>query len=152
MSDYPDLPFDSAHIRLRKGNNADEIWDIVRKKWLVLTPEEWVRQHYVGYLLTELEYSASSIAVEKRIDVNGNPQRFDALVYVEGKPAILVECKAPKVALTEEVFHQACRYNIYIQAPLVVLTNGLQTIAAQINKSEVTFIPLLPRREDWSPI
>lgn len=151
MSDFPALPFSNEGIQLRSVEGRDEICDVVRKKWLVLTPEEWVRQHFLLYLMNELGYPPSAIAVEKKVEINGMPKRFDALVYLKGNPIILIECKAPQVKITEDVFHQACRYNTVIKAPITVLTNGHKTVTAQVdlNTQSVQFLPHLPLHSAW---
>ncbi len=149
MPHYPSLPYSSENIKLRNSEGTDEIWDFVRKKWLVLTPEEWVRQHYIHFLISTKGYAESSIAIEKKVEVNGLPQRFDALVYQKGNPLILIECKAPEVKLTEDVFHQACRYNTYLKARLIVLTNGHQTIVALMEGDRPQFIRDIPQRSEW---
>ncbi|TNE29815.1 MAG: type I restriction enzyme HsdR N-terminal domain-containing protein [Bacteroidetes bacterium] len=151
MSSYPSTLYPSDQIRLKKERGTDYIYDSLRKKWLVLTPEEWVRQHLLLHVHHVLNYPVSSIAIEKVIEINGMPKRFDALVYVQSKPAILIECKAPNVALTEEVFHQACRYNTEINAPLTVLFNGLQVIVASVDitTGKVGFLKEIPTRSQW---
>lgn len=151
MSSFPPTLFPSDEIRLKSENQTDFIFDTLRKKWLVLTSEEWVRQHLLLHIHRVLQYPVSSIAIEKVVDINGMPKRFDALIYVHSKPAILIECKAPKVALTEEVFHQACRYNTQINAPLTVLFNGLQLIVASVNTTtgKVGFLKDIPSRSEW---
>lgn len=150
-SSYPSLPYSSEHISLKKEGETEFIFDSFRKKWLVLTPEEWVRQHLLLHIHHELKYPSSSIAIEKVVKLNSMPKRFDALIHVQGKPAILVECKAPIVKLTEEVFHQACRYNVEIGAPITVLSNGLQTLIAlvNLNTGQVQFTQEIPSRESW---
>lgn len=143
--------FPSEKITLKSEGSKDYIFDTVRKKWLVLTPEEWVRQHIVLHLLDTLNYPPSSIAIEKVVEINGMPKRFDVLVYVNAEPAILIECKAPNVAITEGVFHQACRYNASIKAPFAALFNGEQLIVAQFNTSfdQFGFVPQIPSRDLW---
>lgn len=152
VNDLPETIYSSEHIRLKQDGDTHYIFDSIRNKWLVLTPEEWVRQHVLLHFVHHLNYPISAIAVEKVIELNGMPKRFDALVYVHSKPAILIECKAPKVQLTEEVFHQACRYNREIQAPITVLTNGLKTIIAHVDlpSGKVQFSPSIPHRSDWN--
>lgn len=145
----PELPYSSELIELKDEKDKTYIKDIIRKKWLLLTPEEWVRQHFITYLLLNLSYPASSIAIEKKVEINGMPKRFDILIYHKGSPAILVECKAPDVNLTIDVFHQACRYNTVLKAPIAVLTNGLQTITAHVNGDSIQFAKEVPRKEDW---
>lgn len=148
---YPELMFPSDGIRLKHSGETDYIYDPIRKKWLVLTPEEWVRQHLVHHLHEELNYPLSSIAAEKVVPINGMPKRFDLLVFVKGNPAILVECKAPDVELSEEVFHQACRYNTRLKAPIAVLFNGHRLITALIDTTSgaIHFLRDIPKRSHW---
>lgn len=145
----PDLPFSSEHIELKEEDGTTFIKDILRKKWLQLTPEEWVRQHFITHLLEDLSYPASSIAVEKKVEINGMSKRFDILVYHRGNPAMLIECKAPEVALTEEVFHQACRYNHVLKAPIAILTNGIKTITTVVEGEKVKFVKDVPPKSSW---
>lgn len=147
--ELPELPYSSSRIELKDEGGKTLIKDVVRKKWLVLTPEEWVRQHFITYLIDELEYPPASIAIEKKVEINGMPKRFDVLVYHKGNTAMLVECKAPDVPLTQDVFHQACRYNTVLQAPVAILTNGLQTITAYIQKESIQFVKEVPSKDNW---
>lgn len=151
MPDYPELIYSSTHITLRRNEGGDQIKDLIRNTWLHLTPEEWVRQHLIGHLVHELGYPPSTIAIEKKVDINGMPKRFDALIYHKGTPAILIECKAPNVPLTESVFHQACRYNTQLKAPMTILSNGLQTIVAIVSfdTGQIQFVKSIPNKLDW---
>ena len=99
----------------------------MRKKWIVLTPEEWVRQHLIHFLIHEKEYPLSLLSVEKEIELNGTRKRYDVVVFeVSMKPIMLVECKSPYVPITELVAEQALRYNLAIGVKYLLLTNGLQ--------------------------
>lgn len=112
---------------IKKRNNAgkQEIFDPVRKKWVKCTDEEMVRQCFVLYLITEKQIPASHISVEKEIMVNGLCKRYDIIVFdKEGKPWMVVECKAPHIAITQEVMEQAGRYNKTLRAPVIGITNG----------------------------
>ena len=126
--DFPDLNFPEAiseHIQTRVQEEHRQIWDFVRKKWLVATPEEWVRQHTLAYLQL-LGYPASLMAIESGLTTGHKLKRSDALIYKGGKPYILVECKAPHVKLSQATFNQAFNYNTTLRAPFIYLTNGLQ--------------------------
>jgi hypothetical protein len=102
------------------------IFDAWRKKWLVLTPEEWVRQHLVNYLVNEKKYPAALISLEKQLQLNDLIKRYDVVVFSrERLPFMVVECKAPFVAIDQQVVDQALRYNIKVNAPFVMLTNGV---------------------------
>jgi hypothetical protein len=104
------------------------VFDNIRRKWLLLTDEEWVRQNFVAFLIAEMKYPASLIALEKSLVLNGLKKRFDILIYdAAHQPWMLVECKAPQVALGEAVLQQALRYNITIPVPYLIITNGAVT-------------------------
>ena len=112
---------------VKKQNGTLHIFDILRKKYIVLTPEEWVRQHLIHYLIDYKGYPAALIAVEREIQLYGLRRRFDLVVFDrEGQPWLLVECKAPDVNLSRRVFDQAFRYNITLGAPYLCVTNGIQ--------------------------
>lgn len=112
-------------IRQRITGNNKEFFDPVRKKWVPATPEEEVRQQFIQFLLTVKNIPASHLSVEREITVNGLSRRYDLVVFdEEGKPWMVVECKAPHVKLTQEVMEQAGRYNKTLQAPLIGITNG----------------------------
>lgn len=112
-------------IRQRITGNNKEFFDPVRKKWVPATPEEEVRQQFIQFLLTVKKIPASHLSVEREIAVNGLSRRYDLVVFDgEGKPWMVVECKAPHVKLTQEVMEQAGRYNRTLQAPLIGITNG----------------------------
>lgn len=118
---YP--PFD---VRVKNSNGTVMIFDLLRKRWLVLTPEEWVRQHVVNYLVAIKKYPASRIALEKEISLNDLKKRFDIVVFDSSlKPLILVECKAPYIELGKQVAEQALRYNLNLHSQYVMITNGV---------------------------
>ena len=114
-------------IQLRTEDGQEYIFDAVRKKWLVCTPEEWVRQHAVQYLIA-LGYSIHHLQIESGLKTGFNSKRSDIIANIGGKPEILVECKAPEVKLSQETFNQAFNYNNTIGAPIIWLTNGLQNL------------------------
>jgi hypothetical protein len=121
---YPEPQF-----RMKKENGKQYIFDAIRKTWLLLTEEEWVRQNFVNYLVAELHYPTAVIALEKEISLNDLKKRFDILVYdKEHKPWMLIECKEPNVSLSEEVLQQVLRYNISVPVEYIVITNGSTTI------------------------
>ncbi len=127
MNTLPKLNFPAIHPRARRRNSSIEIWDSIRGMYLVLTPEEWVRQHLIAYLVGACRAAATSIVQEYPVAFNGQPQRADVVVMDrEARPLLLAECKAPTVSIDEKVFAQAVRYNSMIGARYVVLTNGLK--------------------------
>lgn len=117
------FPLISARIKEEQGENY--IWDSLRGKWLLLTPEEWVRQHTIAWLVAERHIPELRISQEYPVNINGQHQRADIVVMNEfAKPHILVECKAPEVEIDNEVVMQAIRYNAVVGARYIVLTNG----------------------------
>lgn len=120
------LHFPEYQFRFKSNENKTYIFDILRKKYVVLSPEEWVRQHVVCYLLEEKKYPKSMIAVEKQFTINRLKKRFDILVYnSQGNPLLIVECKAPSVKITQEIFDQIAQYNMQLNAELLMVSNGL---------------------------
>ncbi len=114
-----------AGLRIRETGGKAEVYDQFRKHWVKLTPEEWVRQHFVCYLTRELRYPTGLIALEKQITVLGCKRRFDIVVHdARGKPVLLVECKSPKTRIDQSVLDQAGRYNITLNVPYLCVTNG----------------------------
>lgn len=139
MIEYP-----SPGFRIRQEEGRDFIFDDIRKKWILLTPEEWVRQNFIQHLVQVKKYSASLIAVEKEIRLGELKKRFDILVYdTQHKPWMMIECKAPEIKLTEEVLQQALRYNISVPVQYVVITNGDETMGWEKN-DQLTIIEKLP--------
>ncbi|PKP14410.1 MAG: restriction endonuclease subunit R [Bacteroidetes bacterium HGW-Bacteroidetes-3] len=117
----PTYPF-----KIKSSENKYFIFDIVRKKYVVLTPEEWVRQHIVHYLISAKNYPISLIAIEKKVTVNKLTKRTDILVFnPDGNPHIIVECKAPSIKISQDVFDQIARYNLKLEANYLIVTNGL---------------------------
>ena len=127
--EYPKLNFPPIHLRARHGAGGRvEIFDKVRGKWLVLTPEEWVRRHVVEYMRTECGFQPEQIAEEHPMDINNMAQRADIVAFdSNSKPCVLVECKEPNIKIDAEVLAQAVRYNSIINCPYIVITNGLTT-------------------------
>ncbi|SHK67450.1 type I restriction enzyme HsdR N-terminal domain-containing protein [Maribacter aquivivus] len=120
------LNFPSYTFRVKNSENRTLIFDDVRKKFLVLTPEEWVRQHVVQFLIQEKKYPLSHINVEKQITLNGLKKRYDVVVFKpNGELHILVECKAPEVSISQMTFDQIAQYNFKLNATYLMVTNGL---------------------------
>ena len=125
MSEMSKLIFADISARIKDVEGQKHIWDALRKRWLVLTPEEWVRQHTIAWLISEKRVPALRISQEYPVNLNGQNQRADIVVVDEfGKPFILVECKAPDIAIDDAVVAQMMRYNRVLDARFVVLTNG----------------------------
>ena len=120
------LNFPTYSFRFKNSENITHIFDVIRKKFVVLQPEEWVRQHCVHYLIHEKKYPISLINVEKTIMINGLKKRYDIVVFnPDGSLALVVECKAPKVKITQAAFDQIARYNLVLKATYLMVTNGL---------------------------
>ena len=120
------LNFPTYTFRFKNSENKVSIFDEVRKKFIILTPEEWVRQNVVQYLLQEKKYPKSYINVEKLIKVNGLSKRYDIIVYQpNGKIFLLIECKAPEIKIVQETFNQIARYNLTLKANYLMVTNGV---------------------------
>lgn len=114
------------NFKLKNSENKVLIFDNLRKKYFVLTPEEWVRQHYVQYLILEKQYPVSLIALEKQLVINNRRKRTDILIFDNlGNPDIIVECKAPSIKITQDTFDQIARYNLKLKANYLIVTNGL---------------------------
>ena len=124
---FPPLKYPTFNIRLKEGKGKSIfVFDVIRKKWLLLTPEEWVRQHVVNYLIHEKAYPLALISLEKEIELNGNKKRYDIVVYTKQlTPEIIIECKSPEIPLSEKVLEQALRYNLILNVNYVFITNGL---------------------------
>ncbi len=117
---------------------------------MVLTPEEWVRQHFIHYLIEEKNYPISLIAVEKKVTVNKLTKRTDILVFnAKGNPHIIVECKAPSINITQNTFDQIARYNLKLDANYLIVTNGLHHFYCfmDFKKESYVFLDSIPRYE-----
>lgn len=129
-----ELTLPAFDYKVKKQSGAVMIFDVIRKKYVVLTPEEWVRQHVVHYLTEVKNVPVALLAIEREIDLYGLRRRFDVVAFDrEGKPWLLVECKAPTVPLTRQVFDQAFRYNMTLEAPYVAITNGVKHYCGRID-------------------
>lgn len=139
-SAYPRLNFPEFIFRIRENEKRPEIFDDVRKKWVALSPEEWVRQHVLRWLIEIKNYPASLLAVEKTIEVNGLSRRCDIVFFDRMlKPALLVECKAPEVSVSQVVFDQAARYNLSLGAELFLITNGINHFCCRANHENAAY-------------
>lgn len=139
------LPEYSFKIRTVAGKTS--IFDSLRKKYVRLTPEEWVRQNFVQFLLAEKKYSPSLIAVEAGVKVNNNPQRADLVIFDRsGNPLLVAEFKAPEIKISQQTFDQIVRYNMQLKVPFLVVSNGMQHYCCRINYAEnsYAFLPEIP--------
>jgi len=136
-----ELNFPSYAFRLKSSENKTLIFDIIRKKYVVLTPEEWVRQHVLRFLLEEKNYPASLIAVERQLKIHTRTKRTDIVVYnTQGTPEVLIECKAPSVKITQDAFDQIARYNLTANSSYLMVTNGLSHFFCQIDAENETYV------------
>lgn len=120
------LNFPTYSFRLKNRENKRLIFDDIRKKFVVLQPEEWVRQHCVQYLIDHKNYPHSLINVEKELKVNGLSKRYDIIIFnPDGSIHLIVECKAPKIPINQDVFDQIARYNLTLNASYLMVTNGI---------------------------
>jgi len=142
-------PFD---VRIRNGNHQQqEIWDLVRRKFVTLTAEEWVRQHFLNFLIHHRGYPASLIRVEAALVYNRLRKRSDIVAYdKQGKPLLLVECKAPQVSITQDVFDQVAVYNRTFTGKFLVVSNGLKHYCSRIDheKKTCSFVADIPHYSD----
>lgn len=140
------LPSYKVNIR-ENPRQGREIYDDFRKKFVRLTPEEWVRQHFLHYLVSEKHYPASLIGVEKGLMVNGMQKRFDAVVFRnDSKPAVLIEFKAPSVRIHQSVFDQVASYNLLLNANYLMVSNGLTNYCCKMDyqNHQYTFLDNIP--------
>jgi type I site-specific restriction endonuclease len=143
----PPLNFPPFAFTLKEDKGKKLILDPARKKWVALTPEEWVRQHLIRYLSEILGYPVSHMAVEKSLTVNQLTKRADILIYnKQTVPAMLIECKAPEVKLTNDTFAQVSAYNIRYKVPWLLISNGFTHHAAYVNfvKKEIQYLTAIP--------
>lgn len=135
------LNFPDYSFRFKNSENKVSIFDEIRKKFIILTPEEWVRQHIIQFLLIEKKYPKSYINVEKTIVINGTKKRYDLVVFKpNGELFLLVECKAPEVTITQHTFDQIARYNLKLNADYLMVTNGLNHYFCEMNLQEEKYI------------
>lgn len=142
-----DLLQHQASLRFRSREGKRQVFDAVRRTFLVQTPEELVRQLLIQYLVLNKGYPLGRLAVEKAVRVHQRTKRFDLLAYdPDNRPFLLAECKAPSVRITDETFFQAATYNITLQVPYLLVTNGPETYCCQIDHQDkkYVFLPEVP--------
>ncbi len=141
------LHFPTYQFRFKSNENKTLIFDIIRKKFVVLNPEEWVRQHVVHFLHHDKNYPLSHINVEKQIKVHKTTKRYDVVVFnPDGSILIIVECKAPSIKINQATFDQIARYNFVIQASFLFVTNGLDHYYCNMDykQEQYVFLKELP--------
>ena len=143
----PQLNLPKYEQRLKKENDKQFIFCQVRKKFLVLTPEEWVRQSLVSFLNKEYGYPISLMKIEREVKGGHRQKRADLIIYnTSGKPQLLVECKAPSEKLDKETFFQLGRYNRFVKAALLLISNGMQHYCCRVtDENEFEFLDEIPK-------
>lgn len=139
------IVFPEPSFKIDKKEGKDCIFDEIRKQWIVLTDEEWVRQNFIQFLVQEMNYPESLIAVEKEIQLGELKKRFDILVYnSEHQPWMLIECKAQDIKLDEKVFEQVLRYSISLPCTYLIITNGQYSIGWMKTRDQLKEIDQIP--------
>lgn len=144
---YPPLALPPAELKLRRSSSGKpQVLCLSRRRYVALTPEEWVRQHFMAYMVQGLGFPQSLVAAEIPVSVNGQRQRADIVAFSRAmEPMLIVECKAPAVPLSQVTLNQACRYLSALGSRAVVLTNGLAHYCIALSASGApTFVPSLP--------
>ena len=138
------LPYPSYPFKIKAINGKDQIFDPFRKIWVVLTPEEWVRQNLLQYLVQTLQYPSSLIAVEKEIKLGELSKRFDIVVYKNELPWMIIECKEAKVSLNEKTMGQILQYQQVLTAQYLFMSNGHETMGAKIKSGKLQAMQNFP--------
>ena len=135
------LNFPTYSFRFKNSENKISIFDEIRKRFVILQPEEWVRQHCVHYLMTEKKYPKSLINVEKELIINNLKKRYDIVVFnTDGSIHLIVECKASKININQDVFDQIARYNLALDATYLMVTNGINHYYCQMDLKNEAYI------------
>ncbi|MBO6125245.1 MAG: type I restriction enzyme HsdR N-terminal domain-containing protein [Bacteroidaceae bacterium] len=148
------LNLPKTDLKLQRKGNRLMVFDIIRKKMITLTPEEWVRQHFIHFLINQKGYNASCIANEVALNLNNTQKRCDTVVYdSHALPIMIVEYKASHIPIDQKVFNQISRYNIKMHVRWLVVSNGMQHYCCRINYEDGTyeFMPDIPSWQDLRP-
>ena len=143
LVDFPPYEFKIQSIK-----GKDQIFDPCRKKWVILTPEEWVRQNLLQYLIQVCNYPAELIAIEKTIQLGDLNKRFDILIYQEEKPWMIIECKEANTTLSEKTIQQLLQYQQVLEATYLIASNGHETIGAEIKLGKLQSLHHFPNYVD----
>lgn len=138
------ITFPAPAFKIKKEQGKDIIFDECRKQWVLLTPEEWVRQNFLQYLMQVKKYPLSLIAVEREIRLGDIKKRFDIVVFKKAVPWMMVECKEMEVELSEAVIKQILNYNITLQVEYLVITNGKSTFGLHLLQGQFEWLTELP--------
>ena len=132
------LPPYATKVAVRDGKNT--IWDIIRRKYVALTPEEWVRQHFVHFLVGHKGYPVSLLANEVALTLNGTSRRCDTVLYDRTlSPRMIIEYKAPHIPITQKVFDQICRYNLVFHVDYLIVSNGLSHYCCRMDYAHQSY-------------
>ena len=134
-------------LKTKSVEGTIQVFDVIRKKYFVLTPEEWVRQHFIHYLNNEKNYPMGLMGVEKMVKYNALKTRADIVLYnTEGKAKMIVECKAPNIKITQDTFNQIAKYNSQLKVKYLVVTNGMKHYCCKMDykTSEIKFLEEIP--------
>ena len=145
--EMPHLNLPKVALKTKSVEGTTQVFGLVRKKYFVLTPEEWVRQHFIHYLNKEKNYPIGLMGVEKMIKYNSMQTRADIVLYNgEGKPNMIVECKAANVKITQDTFNQIAKYNFKLKVPFLVVTNGMQHFCCRMDyeNNSISFLDDIP--------
>ena len=143
----PQLNLPKVALKTKSVEGTIQVFDVIRKKYFVLTPEEWVRQHFIHYLNNEKNYPMGLMGVEKMVKYNALKTRADIVLYTtEGKAKMIVECKAPNVKITQDTFNQIAKYNSQLKVKYLVVTNGMKHYCCKMDykTSEIKFLEEIP--------
>lgn len=143
------IDFPAPDFRYREESGARQIWDAVRRQWVSLSPEEWVRQNFIQYLTQRKQYPPALMSVEKEIVLGELKKRCDLVLYRDAQPWMIVECKEMNVALSDKVLMQLLRYNISVPVPYLVITNGKETYGWARRDGQMIPLVQIP---DWSEV
>jgi predicted type IV restriction endonuclease len=143
----PKLMLPNVALKTKSVEGTIQVFDVIRKKYFVLTPEEWVRQHFIHYLNNEKNYPMGLMGVEKMIKYNALKIRADIVLYTrEGKAKMIVECKAPNIKITQDTFNQIAKYNFKLKVEYLVVTNGMQHFCCRMDyeNNSISFLDDIP--------
>lgn len=146
-----ELNLPAFDIKVTKKDGRLFVFDRLRKKYIALTPEEWVRQHFINFLVTDKNYPQSLIVNEMEIELNSQKKRCDSVVYDrEGKPLVIVEYKAPEVNITQKVFDQIARYNIVLRVQYLIISNGYDHYCCRVDydKQSIEYLEAIPNYDE----
>ena len=145
MFNVINIHFDTYDFKFKQETDKDFIYDNIRNKWIMLTPEEWVRQNMIQYLINTFNYPASLFSIEKEIQVGELRKRFDIVIYKDVHPWMIIECKQTDVPLSSSTLQQTLAYNSEIKAPYLCLTNGNDTLLWKFENTVITALQQFPQ-------